>query len=92
VAIYRENTVVSVHFPVSKGRRSTKPEHYPPDAFRYMQWDSDYSYSGIKTILEKNLEKETGHITQRATLDASFARNIHELLQEESAHGMQQCD
>ena len=148
VAIYRENTVVSVHFPVSKGRRSTKPEHYPPDAFRYMQWDSDYcilkaqehgihteavvkkllldepirnlrgaqniirmstkygsdrleraceravlfgnySYSGIKTILERNLEKETDHITQRTPLDDSFARNIHDLLQEDSAHGMQ---
>lgn len=42
VVIYHENTVVSVHFPVGKGKRSTKKEHYPPDAFRYMQWDSSY--------------------------------------------------
>jgi len=148
VAIYRDNMVVSVHFPVPKGRRSTKQEHYPPDAFRYMQWDSDhciskareygphtetivkrllhdepirnmrgaqniirmsdkygsdrleracaravlfgsYSYSSIKTILERNLEKESDYLSPCTPLDASFARNIHELLQEDSAHGMQ---
>jgi len=148
VAIYHENTVVSVHFPVTKGRRSTKKEHYPPDAFRYMQWDSDYcilkaqeygvhtemvvttmlrdepirnlrgaqniirmstkygserleraceravlygnyTYHGIKAILEKNLEKETDLIMQSKSLDATFARNIHEILREDTVHGMQ---
>ena len=65
VAIYRENTIVSMHFPVPKGRRSTKDEHYPPDSFRYMQWDSEYCIQkahehGVhtETIVKKMLYEE----------------------------------
>lgn len=42
IAIFHENALVSVHFPLKPGQRSTKKEHYPEDKFRYMEWDTDY--------------------------------------------------
>lgn len=42
IVIFRENSVVSVHLPAAKGKRRTNPDHYPPDANRYMKYDTDY--------------------------------------------------
>lgn len=42
VAVFYENELVAVHFPVSAGKRRTKKEHYPADIGKYMEWDTDY--------------------------------------------------
>jgi hypothetical protein len=56
VAVFYENNIVAVHFPVSTGKRATKEEHYPPDAFKYMKYDTDYcmrqaSFIGKSTLI-----------------------------------------
>lgn len=148
IAIYHENKLVGLHFPVSPGKRSTKAEHYPPDKRRFMKWDTDYcleqakiagenthgvirkllqdepirnlrsaqnilrkaekygierleeacrravffgnyTYYGIKNILEKELDTAAilSGESENKNLDASFARDINELLREEAAYG-----
>ncbi len=145
VAIFRNDIeLVAVHMPAAPGGRRTNKDHYPPNEFSYMQYDSDYclkkaaeigkntcivvnsllnkgvirnlrsaqniirmqkkygvyrleeaciravffhnySYSGIKTILEKGLDKENNLFIKNnpeKKLNAYYARNIKELLKE----------
>jgi len=42
ITVFHGNNLVSVHFPVNPGQRSTKKDHYPEDKFRYMEWDTNY--------------------------------------------------
>ena len=43
VAIFSNDIeLVAVHIPASPGKRRTKKEHYPPNEFSYMRYDSDY--------------------------------------------------
>ena len=142
IAIFHENKLVAVHFPALPGQRRTNPDHYPPDKYEYMKWDTDYclaeaskigdntshvieklllhepirnlrgaqnilrladryevkrleeacacasffgnyTYMGIKNILQKELDTHC-HISsepKHKELDASYARDITQLLQ-----------
>jgi len=42
ITVFHDNSLVSVHYPVNPGQRSTKKEHYPDDKFQYMEWDTNY--------------------------------------------------
>lgn len=42
VAIFYDNELVAVHFPIFAGKRRTNKDHYPPDTGRYMEWDTEY--------------------------------------------------
>ena len=43
VTIFRNDIeLVAVHTPAPPGKRRTKEEHYPPNEFSYMKYDSDY--------------------------------------------------
>ena len=60
IAIFHENALVSVHFPLKPGQRSTKKDHYPEDKFRYMEWDTDYCIGQAEKIGDATL-----HIVKR---------------------------
>ena len=42
VAIFHDNELVAVHFPIFAGKRRTNKDHYPPDTGKYMEWDTEY--------------------------------------------------
>lgn len=42
VAIFHDNELVAVHFPIFAGKRRTNKNHYPPDTGKYMEWDTEY--------------------------------------------------
>ncbi len=50
LCIFHENKLVAVHIPTSKGQRRTNEAHYPPNMFKYMQYDSDYCLKKAKEI------------------------------------------
>ena len=65
VAIFFDNELVAVHFPIFAGKRRTNKDHYPPDTGRYMEWDTEYCLResgkvGVNTrrIVSSLLEKE----------------------------------
>jgi transposase len=70
VAIFHENRIVAVHTPVSKGQRSTKLEHYPPDKIRYMQNDRNYCLKKADEIGKNVL------VVVRHMLDEEVIRNL----------------
>ncbi len=50
VAIFYNNKLIAVHFPVKAGKRSTKLEHYPPDKYGYIRMNGDFCMEEAKKI------------------------------------------
>jgi transposase len=51
VAIFSENKLIAVHFPENHpGKRVTNPDHYPPDKYAFMKYDSQYCLKQAKLI------------------------------------------
>lgn len=56
VAIFNDAyELIAVHMPGSPGKRRTKMEHYPPDEFNYMKYDSHYCMDKALEIGENTL-------------------------------------
>jgi transposase len=57
IAIFNESyELIAVHIPGRPGKRRTKMEHYPPDEFNYMRYDSDYCMDKALEIGENTLQ------------------------------------
>jgi len=51
IAIFKHDIeLVAVHHPARPGQRRTKKEHYPPNEFSYMQYDSNYCLKKAREI------------------------------------------
>lgn len=50
VTIFYENKLVAAHSPAKPGKRRTNEDHYPPNARKYMQYDSDYCLKKAREI------------------------------------------
>lgn len=70
IAVYHDNKLVAVHYPVPPGKRNTKEEHYPADKTRYMKWDTDYC------LKESGIIGENVHLVTRKLLLDEPIRNL----------------
>lgn len=52
VAIFHENKIVAVHLPAPAGIRRTNKDHYPPNKYYYMKYDSEYCLKKANLIGE----------------------------------------
>lgn len=56
VAVFNDAyELIAVHMPGNPGKRRTKMEHYPPDEFNYMKYDSHYCMDKALEIGENTL-------------------------------------
>lgn len=76
IAIFHANKLVSVHFPASRGKRSTNYDHYPPEKRTFMKWDTDYCISVAERTGENTLAVIQKLLQQEPIRNLRSAQNI----------------
>ena len=66
LCVFYENKLVALHQSAKKGQRRTNKDHYPPNMFRYMQYDEEYCMekageigSGVLKLISSLLKENT---------------------------------
>jgi transposase len=68
--------LIAVHMPGSPGKRRTKMEHYPPDEFNYMKYDSHYCMDKALEIGENTLQVVDELLNKGVIRNLRSAQNI----------------
>ena len=67
---------MAVHVPVRPGGRKTKKEHYPPNEYNYLKYDSNYCLSKAKEIGRSTFTVINNLLNKEVIRNLRSAQNI----------------
>ncbi len=89
IAIFYDNELVAVHFPIHAGKRRTNKDHYPPEMGKYMEWDTEYCLLEASKVGINTTRIVHSLLNEEAIRNLRSAQNIIRLQKKYSAQRLE---